>query len=601
MNELQLPVSALFFSLLLFIVFFSKQRLKLIENKLYSIMIIMGLVDSIIIIIERLLVISGDINLVTPLVISILNVTNKIDFGVLIILTTCAFLYTLLITYPQSKKKIKNWIKLTVIFDLLVYLVIICLDLELISQNNIISVSGSSILVTYLLCGIYLIASIIMAILNIKKLTVRHIPIISVIFIFAFLMLIFDRNPYIMVISITIAFVNYLMYFTIENPDIKMIEALSKSKDMAEKYNKDKSIFIFNMTQQIRYPLNVMDQKIELMLEEDNIDKLKEQIIDIRMLEKRISTIVNGALDVTTMDAKKIKLVNNKYKFKNLLTEISIRAEQEANKKNLDFRTNFDSAMPEMLYGDSIRIKQIINALISNSIKYTEKGFVELSVNTIISFDVCRLIIMIKDSGTGIKTEEINKLFAKKDKEELELKDVDVKEITLDVVKKMVNLIGGTITVESEKNKGSEFTLIIDQKIANEENKIMNIIEKYDKENAKKNILFVSDDEAERNLYNKKLTNAFLVTFANNGQDCLQRIRKEEQYDLIIIRENMDKLSGVVVIDKLRHLKDFNIPIVILTENKDSKETLLKKGYDNIITKDMTQSQLLKFLSKYND
>ncbi|MGN1000752.1 MAG: hypothetical protein ACI4OG_02320, partial [Bacilli bacterium] len=246
MNELQLPICALFFSSLLCIVFFSKKRLDLIENKIYSVMLITGLIDSIIITIERFLVIDGDINSVTPFVEAILKITNKLDFGVLLILTTCAFLYTLLITYPKTREKINNWIIATLILDVIVYCIILMLDVNLISMNNIISVSGSAIVVTYIFGGLYLIASAIMALINIRNLTRRHIPIMSAIFIFIFLIFVFNQNPYIMVISITIAFVNYLMYFTIENPDIKMIDELTKAKTMVEKNNNDKSIFIFN-------------------------------------------------------------------------------------------------------------------------------------------------------------------------------------------------------------------------------------------------------------------------------------------------------------------------------------------------------------------
>ena len=230
-----------------------------------------------------------------------------------------------------------------------------------------------------------MIISMIMALLNIGKLTKRHIPIISAIFIFIILVLIFRSNPYIMIISITIAFVNYLMFFTIENPDIKMIEELTKAKALVEKNNNDKSIFIFNTAQQIRYPLNMIDQRADQILDEDNLDEIKNMAVDIKNAKQRISYVLNGAMDVSTIDAKKIKIVDSKYSLSNLLTEICLKFKSMATEKNLEFRKNIEESLPETLYGDSIRLKQIISALLLNAIKYTKEGFVELNVNTVIT------------------------------------------------------------------------------------------------------------------------------------------------------------------------------------------------------------------------
>ncbi|MDY6014872.1 MAG: HAMP domain-containing sensor histidine kinase, partial [Bacilli bacterium] len=489
MNELQLPICAAIFLALLCIVYFSKERLNLIENRLYSVMLVTGLIDSIIIIIERLLVLNGDITTVSSGTKFILQCTNKLDFLVLIIYTTCAFLYTLLITYPNMKEKIKKLINVTLVLDIIVYSIILMSNVDLITNGSIISVSGQAIVITYVFGGLYLIISMIMALLNIGKLTKRHIPIISAIFILIILVLIFRSNPYIMIISITIAFVNYLMFFTIENPDIKMIEELTKAKALVEKNNNDKSIFIFNTAQQIRYPLNMIDQRADQILDEDNLDEIKNMAVDIKNAKQRISYVLNGAMDVSTIDAKKIKIVDSKYSLSNLLTEICLKFKSMSTEKNLEFRKNIEESLPETLYGDSIRLKQIISALLLNAIKYTKEGFVELNVNTVITYDVCRLVISVKDSGIGVNAEKLNKIFSQNDDTKIE--DVDSKEMTLDTAKKVVNLIGGTITVRSEKNKGSEFTLIVDQKIASSNDKIDNIINEYKKTEDKIKILLV--------------------------------------------------------------------------------------------------------------
>ena len=594
MNELQLPICAAIFLALLCIVYFSKERLNLIENRLYSVMLVTGLIDSIIIIIERLLVLNGDITTVSSGTKFILQCTNKLDFLVLIIYTTCAFLYTLLITYPNMKEKIKKLINVTLVLDIIVYSIILMSNVDLITNGSIISVSGQAIVITYVFGGLYLIISMIMALLNIGKLTKRHIPIISAIFILIILVLIFRSNPYIMIISITIAFVNYLMFFTIENPDIKMIEELTKAKALVEKNNNDKSIFIFNTTQQIRYPLNMIDQRADQILDEDNLDEIKNMAVDIKNAKQRISYVLNGAMDVSTIDAKKIKIVDSKYSLSNLLTEICLKFKSMATEKNLEFRKNIEESLPETLYGDSIRLKQIISALLLNAIKYTKEGFVELNVNTVITYDVCRLVISVKDSGIGVNAEKLNKIFSQNDDTKIE--DVDSKEMTLDTAKKVVNLIGGTITVRSEKNKGSEFTLIVDQKIASSDDKIDNIINEYKKLEDKIKILLVDDNEEERILLTKKLGGISKLTATKNGEECLKRIRNKEKYDVLLIKESMEKLDAYQTIKKAKILEFVPDKIIVLADNKEEEEKLTINGY-NAIFFDTSEQQFIKKLN----
>ena len=594
MNELQLPICAAIFLALLCIVYFSKERLNLIENRLYSVMLVTGLIDSIIIIIERLLVLNGDITTVSSGTKFILQCTNKLDFLVLIIYTTCAFLYTLLITYPNMKEKIKKLINVTLVLDIIVYSIILMSNVDLITNGSIISVSGQAIVITYVFGGLYLIISMIMALLNIGKLTKRHIPIISAIFILIILVLIFRSNPYIMIISITIAFVNYLMFFTIENPDIKMIEELTKAKALVEKNNNDKSIFIFNTTQQIRYPLNMIDQRADQILDEDNLDEIKNMAVDIKNAKQRISYVLNGAMDVSTIDAKKIKIVDSKYSLSNLLTEICLKFKSMATEKNLEFRKNIEESLPETLYGDSIRLKQIISALLLNAIKYTKEGFVELNVNTVITYDVCRLVISVKDSGIGVNAEKLNKIFSQNDDTKIE--DVDSKEMTLDTAKKVVNLIGGTITVRSEKNKGSEFTLIVDQKIASSNDKIDNIINEYKKTEDKIKILLVDDNEEERTLLTKKLGGISKLTIAKNGEEGLKRIRNKEKYDVLLIKESMEKLDAYQTIKKAKILEFVPDKIIVLADNKEEEEKLTINGY-NAIFFDTPEQQFIKKLN----
>ena len=228
--------------------------------------------------------------------------------------------------------------------------------------------------------------------------------------------------------------------------------------------------------------------------------------------------------------------------------------------------------------------------------QYTKEGFVELNVNSIVSFDVCRLVVSVKDSGIGVNAEDINKLFQSKTDENDISDKVDESNVTLDVAKKMVNLIGGTITVRSEKNKGSEFTLIVDQKIASSNDKIDNIINEYKKTEDKIKILLVDDNEEERTLLTKKLGGISKLTIAKNGEEGLKRIRNKEKYDVLLIKESMEKLDAYQIIKKAKILEFVPDKIIVLADNKEEEEKLTINGY-NAIFFDTSEQQFIKKLN----
>ena len=587
-----------FYSVLLTIMFFSKKRIQTLENKIYSYLIISNLVGVV-------LGVSCYTSILHRDAFPILN--DFISKALLIYyLTWISFFtaYTFVISYSkkesdkESKEKyFKNIFNILTVIYIVIAILVFILPLNYFSKSTIAYSFGPSANLLYILIPVYICICLIEMFKNFKEIkNKKNLPLFAFIIIGTVVMIIQKLNPGLLLMTSMETFVTFLMYFTIENPDIKMIEELTKTKSLVEKNNNDKSIFIFNTTQQIRHPLNMIEQRTEQLLEDELNDDEKEKVIDIRNAQQRIAYILRGVMDVSTIDAKNIKIVKNQYKVANLLTEITLRSKQEATEKGLEFRTNFDEAIPEMLYGDSIRLKQIINALISNAIKYTKEGFVELNVNSIVSFDVCRLVVSVKDSGIGVNAEDINKLFQSKTDENDISDKVDESNVTLDVAKKMVNLIGGTITVRSEKNKGSEFTLIVDQKIASSNDKIDNIINEYKKTEDKIKILLVDDNEEERTLLTKKLGGISKLTIAKNGEEGLKRIRNKEKYDVLLIKESMEKLDAYQIIKKAKILEFVPDKIIVLADNKEEEEKLTINGY-NAIFFDTSEQQFIKKLN----
>lgn len=587
-----------FYSVLLTIMFFSKKRIQTLENKIYSYLIISNLIGVV-------LGVSCYTSILHRDAFPILN--DFISKALLIYyLTWISFFtaYTFVISYSkkesdkESKEKyFKNIFNILTVIYVVIAILVFILPLNYFSKGTIAYSFGPSANLLYILIPVYICICLIEMFKNFKEIkNKKYLPLFAFIIIGTVVMIIQKLNPGLLLMTSMETFVTFLMYFTIENPDIKMIEELTKTKSLVGKNNNDKSIFIFNTTQQIRHPLNMIEQRTEQLLEDELNDDEKEKVIDIRNAQQRIAYILRGVMDVSTIDAKNIKIVKNQYKVANLLTEITLRSKQEATEKGLEFRTNFDEAIPEMLYGDSIRLKQIINALISNAIKYTKEGFVELNVNSIVSFDVCRLVVSVKDSGIGVNAEDINKLFQSKTDENDISDKVDESNVTLDVAKKMVNLIGGTITVRSEKNKGSEFTLIVDQKIASSNDKIDNIINEYKKTEDKIKILLVDDNKEERTLLTKKLGGISKLTIAKNGEECLKRIRNKEKYDALLIKESMEKLDAYQTIKKAKALKFVPDKIIVLADNKEEEQKLTTNGYDAIFF-DTSEQQFIKKLN----
>ncbi len=589
-----------FYSVLLTIMFFSKKRIQSLENKIYSYLIISNLIG----------VVLGVSCYTTILHRNEFPVLNDFISKALLIyyLTWISFFTAYTFVISHNNKGLDNDAKekyydkifniLTIIYVVIAVLVFV-LPLNYFSKGTIAYSFGPSANLLYILIPIYICVCLIQMFKNFKEIkNKKYLPLFAFIIIGTVVMIIQKLNPGLLLMTSMETFVTFLMFFTIENPDIKMIDELTKAKDLVEKNNNDKSIFIFNTSQQIKYPLNIIEQRVEQILDDDDINRIKENALDIKNAEEKISYVLNGALNVSNIDAKKVKIVETQYSLSELLEKLSIKFRKEAEEKDLEFRVNCEESIPEYLYGDSIRLKQIITALLSNSIKYTEKGFVEININSIISFDICRLVISIKDSGIGLKDEEIKKMF-NEEKSNDNPDDIEKLDLTLENVKKMVNLIGGTVTVRSEKNKGTEFNLILDQRIVRKNDSINNIIDEY-KHLEKENILFVSDIEEDRVLYQKKLNGVGNISLSKSGEDCLKRIRNRETYDLIIIEEKMQKLDAYKTIDKLNKIEDRPKNIIVLVDKVEEMAALKSQGY-KVLSKDMSDKIFIKTLKQILD
>ena len=590
-------ICSLVYSTLISVVYFSKKRANIQETKIYDSLVVVNIIN----LITELLCCYTVYNMTSMPFIT--EVINRLFLLTIFLWQTLFTVYIYIVSFKKNyndkldfKKKIG---KVAIIAWTIMILGITFLPLEYYNQNNLVYSYGLSANFLYLIVVIYLIAWIIFySKKQNKSKNNKYLPILMFILVMAIALIIRAINPGILIISASFAFITNLMFFTIENPDNKLIEEIKLAKKFSDDSNYEKTLFLFNMTQDIRMPLTHINKSISAINNSNDIEQIKEEVRKIDSHNMELYNIVNGVLDISQVDINNIKIIDNKYNIKNLLKEVITLNKTKTNEKKLEFRFNVDKSLPEYLYGDSIKLKQILNELLNNAIKYTEVGYVSLNVTSVIKTDLCRLIIFVEDSGVGIEANRINKLFNSNED------DLTDDKLTLSEIQKMLNVIGGTIILNSEYNKGSKFTIVIDQKIDNSlKSKELEVIEKYkDLIIETKNILLVDDNDASKKII-MKLSNNVNVNLecVSSGKECLDKIRNKEKYDLILIDEEMPKLSGYDTMKKLKDIHNFNIPVVLLTKNTNLEfsELHLNYGFSDLLVKPLSKEKLMEIYNKY--
>ena len=599
MFGLLLPVCSLIFSVLLALVFSIKKKVNLIENNMYHTMLICIVFDSLLVVFLQFFGLNG----ITTLEELLIPIFNKIDFILLIIYLTCFFLYIILITIPKVKEKSKKTMFFISTIDIIIFILIAILKVQVIEMNGNFSVSGPAVILTYIVCAIYILVSILTVLFNIKKVDKRHIPILAVIIVISFVLVSFKINPYLIIVSISLTFINYVMYFTIENPDVKMIEQLNIAKDQADKANRAKTDFLSSMSHEIRTPLNAIVGFSECIKQSKTLDEAQDNADDIISASNTLLEIVNGILDISKIEAGKIEIHNSSYNSKELFDSIVKLGRGRLGEKPLEFRVNIAPDIPETLYGDHANVKKVIINILTNAIKYTDKGFVDLSVKCVNTNDICRLIISVEDSGRGIKEKDIDKLFTKFQRlEEDRNTTIEGTGLGLAITKQLVDLMGGKIVVNSTFGEGSKFTIALDQKISETRVEKAEIKEFNDLDLTNKKILIVDDNKLNLKVASKILEKYKpTIETVESGMECLDKINNGNKYDLILMDDMMPRMSGGETLLRLKQIENFNTPVVVLTANAISgmEEKYKKEGFNDYLAKPIDKDKLHTILIKY--
>ena len=598
-------ISCFAFLMVIAVAFFIKPKIKNEDTKLYSVIIVTNIAGIIIDIIQYV-VIRENYN------IHFSNVLGKLYLIYVFFWTYLLSIYT--INISKNKKEDTSgsniYIYNIIILVLLVIgsLAVIIAPIEIVHEGSSIYSRGLACIAAYVVVSVYILIDILGTIMNIStvKNKKKYIPFLVFLGIGAISTVIQAIHPEMLLITPVESLITVLTYFFIENPDVKMLENMTILRDRADKANNAKSEFLSNMSHEIRTPLNAIVGFSESLKDDELPKESMEKVEDIIMASNNLLEIVNGILDISKIEANKLEIIEKEYEIEEIWNELIILTKARIGDRGIDFRVSIDPTIPKVLYGDNTRLKQVILNILTNAAKYTKEGFVDFRVSSVIKNNMVKLIISVEDSGIGIKEENLPRLFSKFDRLSVEKSfTIEGTGLGLAITKKLVELMGGRIVVQSVYGKGSKFTIIIDQKIVSYE-------VQHQKETTESNtkavdikgakVLLVDD-----NALNIKVATTLLKKYnlnidsCTNGLECLEKINNGNKYDIVLLDDMMPKMSGKETLAKLKQINGFNIPVIALTANaiEGMKEEYLNLGFNDYLSKPIEKKELERVLRTY--
>lgn len=597
---------SLLYSIVLFVIYFSKERISNTENKIYSILVAINVLGLILELACTYFTYTYETTIFNNFMCIL---CNRLFIMYLLTWEFIFTLYMFFISFGNNTKyniNIEKNKKHIITPILILYLAILGISLLLPlyyhNSDGLVYSYGAATDLLVIVGGICIMFDIFCIIKNYKNVQrKKYVPLIILVVLLVAAITIRLINPGIVLINATFAFITFLMYFTVENPDVQMIRELYKNKKIIEKSNEDTSKFLFRITADLKNPIKELisvSNDIKSMKNKEEILEANKYIYDYA---NKLDYLVNKALNISNMDTQKIKVYDSKYNVYNLFNEIN-HIENEEIKDNIKFNYTIGSSLPTYLYGDAIKLKQVITSAIRISQSFTEEGFINLDISSLIKYDICRLIITIEDSGKGISIDRVNQILSMTNDDKQTINDD--KNIDIFEIKKLVNILGGSLMIKSEENKGTSLTITLDQKIVpTKETEITKKLENYEQTlQGNKKVLLIDDDEKELAKITKWLEKEEIdVTSSMLGKDATERIRSKHKYDLIILDDELTDTTALAILQELQKFKNFKTPVIVMiNDNKEGiKLHYLKDGFYDTISKSKLDTEIERILKRF--
>ena len=615
---------AMVISIIHIIIFFLKKSIKNVETKIFKKLLIINILESLAT--TLIVVVALTINSVP-----IFKLLNRIDVALIVSWCSLMFYYIYVITTDKSVNLVK---KIVISFNSIVYILAVFLSVTIINENGILNSTGPLTYLGLIAAIIYIFAMLgVLLFIKNKKDNLdkkKYIPLYFLIMMLVVVAILRLVIPEINFISIMLSLVDMIMMFTIENPDIKLLKQMEIAKDQAERANRAKSDFLSSMSHEIRTPLNaIVGFSEDIQSYKDSASpEIVEDAEYILQASQTLLEIVGNILDINKIESNKMEITEVKYNFREEIESLAKINATRIGDKNINFKINLAPDIPYELIGDKTHIKEIVNNLLTNAIKYTEQGEIELSAKCINQNNSCNLIISVRDTGRGIKAENINKLFTKFERLDIEKNSTtEGTGLGLAITKALVEMMGGKINVQSQFGQGSIFMVQIPQKIsmmANPDQTIQiniapikqameesqpekkeEVIEQNPKEiqpevntttgYGHKKVLLVDDNKLNIKVARKALDGYnFEIDECYDGQECLDKVVNGNEYDLILMDIMMPNMSGETAIAKLKENPNFNIPTIALTADAvaGAREKYISEGFVEYIAKPFNKDQI---------
>ena len=389
---------------------------------------------------------------------------------------------------------------------------------------------------------------------------------------------------------------------------IQEIIHIEKEKQQAILSSEAKAKFLANMSHEIRTPINAVLGMDAMILRENQDPKIKEYAVDIRNAGQTLLGLINDILDMSKIESGKMKIVPAEYDFSSMLHDIANMISMKANDKNLEFNVLVNQQLPSRMYGDEIRIRQVLINILNNAVKYTEQGSVTFKVDGKVEEDDAILLFSVKDTGIGIKEEDLSKLFVEFERlDEDRNRNIEGTGLGMNITAQLLEMMGSHIQVNSVYGQGSEFFFELRQKIMNPE-PIGNLEERIRQQTQEYiyNASFTAPDAhllvVDDNAVNLKVFCGLLkdtkvqIDQVESGMECLERVRKNH-YDIIFLDHMMPEMDGIETLHAMKEMQDYPCkatPVVALTANAvaGAKEMYLSEGFDEFLAKPIIPDKL---------